>query len=123
MAVLLSSLSLENFKSFRGQVDIPLAPKPGTLVCVVGPNGAGKSTLFDAISFCFGEKDDRAKNLAALVNEDALRNEEFVGRGVTASVSVDLKKEDGSVLKVSRSIVVTEVRSKEVATMPPPLPL
>jgi hypothetical protein len=39
------ALSLRNFRGFKKQQDIPLAP----LTFLVGPNSAGKSSLFDAL--------------------------------------------------------------------------
>lgn len=42
----LKSVSLINFRGFRREVDIPLAP----LTFLVGPNSSGKSSIFSAIS-------------------------------------------------------------------------
>jgi len=105
MAVTLERLELNDFKSFRGRVEIPIGSNKnshGSLVCVVGPNGSGKSTISDALTFCFGEKDMRAKSLGALINEEAAAN------GIsTASVVVDIKTcEDGSLLRITRSVTV-----------------
>ena len=74
-AVVLERIVLFNFKSFKGTVEIPLAPTGsrdsptrGALCCVVGPNGSGKSTIADALMFCFGVLG--AKTAASLVNEE-----------------------------------------------------
>ena len=106
MSVTLERLVLNDFKSFRGRVEIPIDNHnkngSGSLVCVVGPNGSGKSTISDALTFCFGEKDMRAKSLGALINEEAAAD------GIaTASVAVDIQNSDnGAVLRVARSVTV-----------------
>ena len=47
----ITSIRLENFKSYGGYTTIPL---PHAFTAVVGPNGAGKSNLMDAVSFVLG---------------------------------------------------------------------
>ena len=63
----ITSIRLDNFKSYGGQTTIPLPyaftavrgpPPPPSAAAdaaqVVGPNGAGKSNLMDAVSFVLG---------------------------------------------------------------------
>ena len=132
-------------QSFRGHVNVPLASHActghGHLTCIVGPNGSGKSTLADALVFCFGERDFRAKGLVAIVNEEAWAafskegpesgDEDAVnvedegpslkgpvlgkGRRVAASVAVDLRVTSGqaqSILRVSRTILLGTASGK-----------
>ncbi|RLU19349.1 hypothetical protein DMN91_007906 [Ooceraea biroi] len=49
----LKTITLDNFKSFRGGVIIgPIQP----FTVVMGPNGSGKSNIIDAVRFVLGEK-------------------------------------------------------------------
>ncbi|MHC1624906.1 MAG: chromosome segregation protein SMC [Methermicoccaceae archaeon] len=64
----IKELELENFKSFRGRVKVPL--KNGFTV-VTGPNGSGKSNIVDAIIFCLGLSSSRtlrAEKLTDLIH-------------------------------------------------------
>jgi structural maintenance of chromosome 1 len=59
----LKYIELENFKSYKGNIDIgPFKP----FTSIIGPNGSGKSNLMDAISFVLGEstKNLRVKKLS-----------------------------------------------------------
>jgi len=47
----INQVEFENFKSFGGNVKIPL--EEGFTV-VTGPNGSGKSNILDGILFCLG---------------------------------------------------------------------
>ena len=47
----LKALEMENFKSFRGDVVIPL---DRGFSAITGPNGSGKSNCGDAIQFVLG---------------------------------------------------------------------
>ena len=63
----LLALELENFKSFKGEVTIPLEEG---FTAVTGPNGSGKSNIGDAIQFVLGPKSSkslRAQNLKQLI--------------------------------------------------------
>lgn len=62
------SLTLENFLSYRGEVQIDFSRV--NVACISGPNGAGKSSIFDAITWVlFGKarrnEDDALINLGA----------------------------------------------------------
>jgi len=60
-------LELENFKSFGGEISIPL--KSG-FTAITGPNGSGKSNCGDAIRFVLGPKSTkslRASNVTELI--------------------------------------------------------
>ena len=52
----LKALEMENFKSFRGEVVIPL---DRGFSAITGPNGSGKSNCGDAIQFVLGPKSTR----------------------------------------------------------------
>jgi chromosome segregation protein len=53
----LTSIEVENFKSFAGRMRLPLLPG---YTGVTGPNGSGKSNISDAILFVLGPKSSRA---------------------------------------------------------------
>ena len=51
--MIFTSLTLENFGTFRRRQTLPLAPRPSrSIILFGGKNGAGKSTLFEAIRLC-----------------------------------------------------------------------
>ncbi|XP_063726991.1 structural maintenance of chromosomes protein 4-like [Symsagittifera roscoffensis] len=50
--LIILKLSLENFKSYGGTVE--LGPFHKKFCCIVGPNGSGKSNVIDALLFVFG---------------------------------------------------------------------
>jgi chromosome segregation protein len=52
----LKSLEVSNFKSFKGEVTIPL---DRGFTAITGPNGSGKSNCGDAIQFVLGPKSNR----------------------------------------------------------------
>ena len=63
----LKSVELENFKSFKGEVTIPLVRG---FTAITGPNGSGKSNIGDAIQFVLGTKSNkniRADNVGDLI--------------------------------------------------------
>ncbi len=63
----LKRLELENFKSFMGELTIPLE---GGFTAITGPNGSGKSNSGDAIQFVLGTKSSkslRAQNIRELI--------------------------------------------------------
>ncbi|MEE3232401.1 MAG: AAA family ATPase, partial [Candidatus Thermoplasmatota archaeon] len=60
-------IELENFKSFAGEVTIPLEEG---FTAITGPNGSGKSNSLDAMQFVLGPKSTkslRAANVAQLI--------------------------------------------------------
>ena len=63
----LKALEMEDFKSFRGEVVIPL---DRGFSAITGPNGSGKSNCGDAIQFVLGPKSTRtirAQNTKQLI--------------------------------------------------------
>lgn len=63
----LESLTLENFKSYKGtQIIGPFS----SFTAIIGPNGSGKSNLMDALSFVLGIKSSslRASSMQELVH-------------------------------------------------------
>jgi|GEM_PF-88798 len=63
----LTALELENFKSFKGEVTIPLEEG---FTGITGPNGSGKSNCGDAVQFVLGTRSSkslRAKNIGELI--------------------------------------------------------
>ena len=64
----LLELEFENFKSFKGHVNVPLGPG---FTCITGPNGSGKSNITDAILFILGSRSTkllRARKLKQLIH-------------------------------------------------------
>jgi len=60
-------MELENFKSFSGEVTIPLEEG---FTAITGPNGSGKSNTLDALEFVLGPKSTkslRAANVTQLI--------------------------------------------------------
>ena len=60
-------MELENFKSFGGEVTIPLEEG---FTAITGPNGSGKSNTLDALEFVLGPKSTkslRAENVTQLI--------------------------------------------------------
>ena len=67
MGLYLKSVEVENFKSFKGEVSIPL---DRGFTAITGPNGSGKSNCGDAIQFVLGPKSNRvirAQNVKDLI--------------------------------------------------------
>ena len=82
--VYINQVEFENFKSFGGNVSIPL--EEGFTV-VTGPNGSGKSNILDGILFCLGlasSRGMRAERLPDLINNSKVKE----GKSSETSVSV-----------------------------------
>ena len=80
----INQVEFENFKSFGGNVRIPL--EEGFTV-VTGPNGSGKSNILDGILFCLGlasSRGMRAERLPDLINNSKVKE----GKSSETSVSV-----------------------------------
>ncbi|GJQ08425.1 hypothetical protein GpartN1_g216.t1 [Galdieria partita] len=52
--LVIQSLSLENFKSYAGNITV--GPFHKSFSAIVGPNGSGKSNVIDAMLFVFGKR-------------------------------------------------------------------
>jgi len=90
--VYINQVEFENFKSFGGNVSIPL--EEGFTV-VTGPNGSGKSNILDGILFCLGlanSRGMRAERLPDLINTSKVKE----GKGSETSVSVRFNIENWS---------------------------
>ncbi len=88
----INQVEFENFKSFGGNVKIPL--EEGFTV-VTGPNGSGKSNILDGILFCLGlanSRGMRAERLPDLINNSKVKE----GKSSEANVSVRFNVEDWS---------------------------
>ena len=82
--VYINQVEFENFKSFGGNISIPL--EEGFTV-VTGPNGSGKSNILDGILFCLGlanSRGMRADRLPDLINTSKVKE----GKSSETSVSV-----------------------------------
>ena len=82
--VYINQVEFENFKSFGGNISIPL--EEGFTV-VTGPNGSGKSNILDGILFCLGlanSRGMRAERLPDLINTSKVKE----GKSSETSVSV-----------------------------------
>ncbi len=67
MGMYLKSIEISNFKSFKGEVTIPL---DRGFTAITGPNGSGKSNCGDAIQFVLGPRSNktiRAQNSKDLI--------------------------------------------------------
>ena len=67
MVMYLKAIEISNFKSFKGQVTIPL---DRGFTAITGPNGSGKSNCGDAIQFVLGPRSNktiRAQNSKDLI--------------------------------------------------------
>ena len=90
--VYINQVEFENFKSFGGNVRIPL--EEGFTV-VTGPNGSGKSNILDGILFCLGlasSRGMRAERLPDLINNSKVKE----GKSSETSVSVKFNIENWS---------------------------
>jgi len=70
----LKALEMENFKSFKGEITIPL---DRGFTSITGPNGSGKSNCGDAIQFVLGPRSNkslRANNAKDLLFNGGSRN-------------------------------------------------
>ena len=88
----INQVEFENFKSFGGNVKIPL--EEGFTV-VTGPNGSGKSNILDGILFCLGlanSRGMRAERLPDLINNSKVKE----GKSSETSVSVKFNIQDWS---------------------------
>ncbi len=88
----INQVEFENFKSFGGNVKIPL--EEGFTV-VTGPNGSGKSNILDGILFCLGlanSRGMRAERLPDLINNSKIKE----GKSSETSVSVKFNIQDWS---------------------------
>ncbi len=67
--LLITSMTLENFKSYAGKRTI--GPFHKSFTSVVGPNGSGKSNVIDAVLFVFGYRASkmRFKKLSELIHK------------------------------------------------------
>ena len=88
----INQVEFENFKSFGGNVKIPL--EEGFTV-VTGPNGSGKSIILDGILFCLGlanSRGMRAERLPDLINNSKVKE----GKSSETFVSVKFNIQDWS---------------------------
>lgn len=69
--LMITRLTLENFKSYGGKVDI--GPLHKRFSSVVGPNGSGKSNVIDALLFVFGRRASklRQSKVSDLIHKSA----------------------------------------------------
>ncbi|XP_025075409.1 structural maintenance of chromosomes protein 1A-like [Pogonomyrmex barbatus] len=66
MSISLNTITISNFKTFKGETVIgPIQP----FTAIIGPNGSGKSNIMDAVRFVLGEKSSalRVKRLNELI--------------------------------------------------------
>ncbi len=90
--VYINQVGFENFKSFGGNIEIPL--EEGFTV-VTGPNGSGKSNILDGILFCLGlasSRGMRAERLPDLINNSKVKE----GKASETSVTVKFNLKDWS---------------------------
>ena len=87
-------MELENFKSFGGEVTIPLEEG---FTAITGPNGSGKSNTLDALEFVLGPKSTkslRAANVTQLIFNGGKRGRP--AKNMSASLVFSNTAESGS---------------------------
>ncbi len=100
----INQVEFENFKSFGGNVTIPL--EEGFTV-VTGPNGSGKSNILDGILFCLGlasSRGMRAERLPDLINNSKVKE----GKSSETSVSVKFDIRDWSPREDTKDLEIDE---------------
>ncbi len=96
----INQVEFENFKSFGGNISIPL--EEGFTV-VTGPNGSGKSNILDGILFCLGlasSRGMRAERLPDLINTSKVKE----GKASETLVSVRFDISDWSPREESKDL-------------------
>ena len=111
----LKALELENFKSFRGEVEIPL---DRGFTAITGPNGSGKSNCGDAIQFVLGPRSNkslRAGNVKDLIFNGGGKNKPAKNCKVTLILDNPKDEEgrrrmsvDSEEIRLTRSIRLTK---------------
>ena len=111
----LKALELENFKSFRGEVEIPL---DRGFTAITGPNGSGKSNCGDAIQFVLGPRSNkslRAGNVKDLIFNGGGKNKPAKNCIVTLVLDNPLDDEgrrrmsvDSDEIRLTRSVRLTK---------------
>ncbi len=100
----INQVEFENFKSFGGNVTIPL--EEGFTV-VTGPNGSGKSNILDGVLFCLGlasSRGMRAERLPDLINTAKVKD----GKSSETSVSVKFDIRDWSPREDAKDFEIEE---------------
>jgi len=100
----INQVEFENFKSFGGNVKVPL--EEGFTV-VTGPNGSGKSNILDGILFCLGlasSRGMRAERLPDLINTAKVKE----GKSSETSVSVKFDIKDWSPREDTKDLDINE---------------
>ena len=100
----INQVEFENFKSFGGNVNVPL--EEGFTV-VTGPNGSGKSNILDGILFCLGlasSRGMRAERLPDLINTAKVKE----GKSSETSVSVKFDISDWSPREDTKDLDINE---------------
>ncbi|GAM21303.1 hypothetical protein SAMD00019534_044780, partial [Acytostelium subglobosum LB1] len=111
--LMITKMTLENFKSYAGLQEI--GPFHKCFTSVVGPNGSGKSNVIDALLFVFGR---RAKQIRLNKVAELVHNSEKHKKETTAKVSVffqdiiDLPGDDYKVVP-GTELVVTRTANKK----------
>ena len=111
----LKALEMENFKSFKGEVTIPL---DRGFTSITGPNGSGKSNCGDAIQFVLGPRSNkslRANNAKDLLFNGGSRNKPAKHCTVTLILDNPADKEgrrkmsvDTAEIRMTRKIRLTK---------------
>ena len=98
--MIIKSITLKNFRQFRGEHTIDFSMDHDKNVTVVmGENGSGKTTLEQAFLWCLYEKAEAFQN-ASLINID-LQNEMAIDDSVMVSVILKIYSE-GELYKIER---------------------
>ena len=113
--VYINQVEFENFKSFGGNVSIPL--EEGFTV-VTGPNGSGKSNILDGILFCLGlasSRGMRAERLPDLINNSKVKEGKSSETSVSVRFNIDnwQAREDSKDFEIDNNQLYFEPKQKE----------
>lgn len=104
-AVKIQSIHLENYRQFTKQIiDFP-QEKDKNIYIIEGKNGFGKSNIYNAITWCFFEKEEHKseKNIGLPICNIKIFNDLKSSRSTTTSVKLFLET-DGGKKVISRSV-------------------
>lgn len=95
------SIYLENFRLYKGPVEIKLSTGDKKINIIQGNNDAGKTTLLNAITWClYGE--ERNKSVQDLYNSHTFKNTK-IGDVITVKVVIILLDSDKREVEITRS--------------------
>lgn len=102
--MILDSLTLENYRVYRGPEKINFAKGDKHVTIIQGTNEVGKTTIMNAITWClYGEEMFRESGLESLLNNNKANSLE-INETATVRVELDMTDNKGRNVKISRSL-------------------